>query len=226
VRHQVSNLRHEHAVPRKLILERLMVGEPLAQAELMALLDRLCLGVVLTREEDAALNAHFRSSMPPHWDIGDPAADAFARYRHPSVGLFPRLHPPRGLKSLPREESPPKKAAPGLVLGSPRQRATTLANSKVDCFNPEATLQVIADLQGRFRLRNEHFRLLHHGIQPSLGGHVTYCRKKAGEGGRFTVRTNVDVCKRLRLCLEQLDQGASWNQAISRALAALPLPGR
>jgi hypothetical protein len=95
VRHPTSNLRHEHAVPRKLILERLLAGAPLAQEQLLGLLERLCLGVVLTKDEDAALNAHFQRAMPPAWDIGDPAADPFARYRHPDVALFPRLHPPR-----------------------------------------------------------------------------------------------------------------------------------
>jgi hypothetical protein len=217
VRHQMSNLRHEHAVPRKLILERLMVSEPLAQAELLALLEHFCLGVVLTRE-DAALNSRFQRSMPPSWDITDQAADAFARYRHPSVGLFPRLHPPRGRECSPREDAPPKQVAPLLALASPRQAVTALAGA--DPFATSTTVDVISDLQRRFRLGNEQFRRLHHGARPSLAGHVAYCRERT----RFTTHTNADVCSRLQACLAQLDQGASWDQAIAAALARFPLP--
>jgi hypothetical protein len=220
VRHQASNLRHEHAVPRKLILERLMVGEPLAQAELLALLERLCLGVVLTREEDAQLNAQFQRSMPPAWDITDPAADVFARYRHPSVGLFPRLHPPRGRQSSQPGDSMPRKAGPRLVPLHPRQGAPASSGSGGDPIDTSTTLEVISELQRRFALRNEHFRLLHHGKRPSLANHVAYCRERT----RFTTHTNADVFSRLQVCLAQLDQGASWDQAIAAALARFPLP--
>lgn len=61
----------------------------------MAVLEQHCRAVILTNEEDKKLNKLFRNSMPSPWDINDPSADPFARYKHPGVGLYDLLHPPQ-----------------------------------------------------------------------------------------------------------------------------------
>ena len=87
--------RHEHAVPKRLIQDRLLRSPGIDANEVMAVLEQHCRAVILTNEEDKKLNKYFRNSMPSPWDIDDPGAEPFARYRHPSVGLFGKLHPPR-----------------------------------------------------------------------------------------------------------------------------------
>ena len=81
-RKNVKDLRHEHIVPKKVLLEMLFdLASPSASA-VRALLDQFCVGIVVTKAEDMQLNhAGLRSRMPDDWDEQDP----WARYR--AVGL-------------------------------------------------------------------------------------------------------------------------------------------
>ena len=57
------NLRHEHVVPKKVVIDLLMQLNSPTPETVRALCDRFLIGVVVTLEEDAAL-ARFRDSMP------------------------------------------------------------------------------------------------------------------------------------------------------------------
>lgn len=92
---RAKDLRHEHAVPKDVILERLLGDPPLGADGIMALLEAKCFAVILTKAENDRLNGLFKNSMPEPWHIDDPDADPFARYKHESVGLYAKLHPPR-----------------------------------------------------------------------------------------------------------------------------------
>jgi hypothetical protein len=78
---QRTDLRHEHSVPRRLLITMLLEMSAPTEAAVRCILD-LCVGVVVTVEEDRALNAvGMRSRMPEGWD----GRDVFARYR--AVGI-------------------------------------------------------------------------------------------------------------------------------------------
>ena len=80
-----TDLRHEHAVPKSLIQDRLLRSPGIDAKEVMAVLEQHCRAVILTNEEDKKLNKFFRNSMPSPWDIDDPNADPFARYKHQAL---------------------------------------------------------------------------------------------------------------------------------------------
>ncbi len=79
-----TDLRHEHAVPRRYLIERLMnLGQP-TLSEVSAMLSELCVGVVVTRAEDARLTSTgLRKRMPEDWD----GKDVLDRYR--AAGIIP-----------------------------------------------------------------------------------------------------------------------------------------
>lgn len=73
-----KQLRHEHLVPRKVLIRR-MHGLVNPDVETVyAFLDSMCVGVVVTVEEDRRLSqAGLRSKMPDEWD----GVDAWARHK-------------------------------------------------------------------------------------------------------------------------------------------------
>lgn len=73
-----SGLRHEHVIPRA-ELARLLDAQlvrAVSAADLAVWLDRMCIGCVLTEEEDDRLGGPLTSRMPDGWDGGD----SWARY--------------------------------------------------------------------------------------------------------------------------------------------------
>lgn len=82
-------LRHEHAVPRRVLArEALKCASP---DEIEVLFAKHCVAVLVTLEEDGLLN-QFRSEMPEGWARG---GDSFARYSHERVNL--PVRPPKGI---------------------------------------------------------------------------------------------------------------------------------
>jgi hypothetical protein len=80
---QRTDLRHEHSVPRRVLIG-LLLGEPAPSDEDVRRILDLCVGAVVTVEEDQALNAAgLRAKMPSEWD----GQDVFARYRAAGVEL-------------------------------------------------------------------------------------------------------------------------------------------
>jgi hypothetical protein len=81
-RRSPSKLIHEHLVPKKVIITLLREMSAPTSESVHALLERLCIGVVVTRVEDAALSAAgLRSRMPAEWD----GMDVWVRYK--AVGI-------------------------------------------------------------------------------------------------------------------------------------------
>ena len=77
-------LRHDHAVPRKLLLDWLLNLRSPTQDSIQALLDAYCKAAVIIKSEDALLNRlGLRSKMPSDWDGKDP----WARYKAAGIVL-------------------------------------------------------------------------------------------------------------------------------------------
>jgi acetyl-CoA acetyltransferase len=73
-----AGLRHEHAVPR-VVLARRIVDDDLSTEAIFELLDKFCVAVIVTAEEDRRLRP--RNEMPPDWSWGD----RYARYVHSNL---------------------------------------------------------------------------------------------------------------------------------------------
>ena len=73
-----KQLRHEHLVPRKVLIRRMHSLENPDVETVYAILDSMCVGVVVTVEEDRILSqAGLRSKMPDEWN----GVDAWARHK-------------------------------------------------------------------------------------------------------------------------------------------------
>jgi hypothetical protein len=70
-------LRHEHAVPRMFITDRI-IKRDLSAGDIFHLLRRLCVAVIVTKEEDRKLRPKNKMPLGWSWDDGDP----YARYVH------------------------------------------------------------------------------------------------------------------------------------------------
>ena len=84
-----KDLRHEHLVPRKVLVAMLMeVVEPTPE-KVRELLDQFCIGVVVTKAEDELLSKGLRSRMPREFD--DPQhedyRDPWLRYRRCGIAV-------------------------------------------------------------------------------------------------------------------------------------------
>ncbi len=78
-----SKLRHEHVVPKRIVIEMLL-GLPDATADqVMQICERYLIGVVITPEEDRVLSKRFRQSMPAEFvQAGHPEFDdVWLRYK-------------------------------------------------------------------------------------------------------------------------------------------------
>lgn len=86
---QRRELRHEHVVPKKVMINHLLEGKTWNAAGIKNYFEAFCIGVVVTREEDLKLNKMgLRSKMPSNWDGQDP----WARYR--AAGLIDQIVQP------------------------------------------------------------------------------------------------------------------------------------
>lgn len=66
--HGKKGLRHEHAVPRKLLVNILFRMVDPREHDVFELFDRLAIGVVVTIEEQKQLDAQYKTTMPPEFD--------------------------------------------------------------------------------------------------------------------------------------------------------------
>jgi hypothetical protein len=116
---------HEHLVPKRVIIDLLMsIRNPTAGA-IRDLLDRFCVGVVVSQEEDRKLNScRLRSTMPQGWTVND---DPWAR------------HIRAGIKSKQMASAPQAvRKARGMTSGSIRGRIEPSA------LQPQGASQSIA----------------------------------------------------------------------------------
>ncbi len=74
-------LRHDHAVPKKILIEHLtkLIGKATSNS-VCEILERLCIGVVITKDEDELLTRQgLRSKLP------DGKLDPWSRYRRAGI---------------------------------------------------------------------------------------------------------------------------------------------
>lgn len=86
----LKELRHEHVVPKKVVIDMLFKLSQLTAGSVKEICERLLIGVVLTKVEDEILNVEFGSSMPPEFfDEASPGFnDVWLRYRrHPEIEI-------------------------------------------------------------------------------------------------------------------------------------------
>lgn len=62
-----TKLRHEHAVPKSVIIAMLVEIDSPTHDQVRDICERLLIGVVVTREEDNLLNREFKKTMPPEF---------------------------------------------------------------------------------------------------------------------------------------------------------------
>ena len=79
-----EGLVHEHVVPRKIIRAKLFALRKPNIASVKRILNSLCIGVVVTKEEDDRLRQlKLHASMPDDWDH----KDIWARYRKAGISV-------------------------------------------------------------------------------------------------------------------------------------------
>lgn len=84
VRGQPEMLIHEHLMPKKLVIERLLRLASPTPSSVQQLMESYCKGVVITRDEDTRLNKlGLRSKMPKDWN----EKDVWARYTAAQIVL-------------------------------------------------------------------------------------------------------------------------------------------
>lgn len=71
--------RHEHAVPKKVVIDILLKLERPEEALLYQVCDAFLIGIVVTVEEDKLPNSRFQSTMPP--EFGSAGLDPLLRYK-------------------------------------------------------------------------------------------------------------------------------------------------
>jgi hypothetical protein len=83
-------LRHEHVVPKIIVIQRLLDLQEPTEDQVRNICEKFLIGVVVTRDEDAILNARFRSRMPT--EFMDSASchfdDPWLRYWKCDIDLF------------------------------------------------------------------------------------------------------------------------------------------
>jgi hypothetical protein len=85
----VKGLRHEHAIPKKVVLGALLNLHNPTKAN-VALWFKLLVAVVVTVEEDRLLNSRFKSSVPPEfYDSASPSGlDMLLRYKECGIEVL------------------------------------------------------------------------------------------------------------------------------------------
>ena len=84
-----AKFRHEHAVPKSLVIE-LLFAQPSPTVETVReICERLLIGVVVTQAEDDVLNAEYGRTMPPEFfDPGSPGyRDPWLRYKRYNIDV-------------------------------------------------------------------------------------------------------------------------------------------
>lgn len=104
-----NGLRHEHVVPKKVVIDMLLNLEKPTPELVRAILDKYLIGVVVTKEEDVRLNAEFSKTMPEQFGVEKSKSfqDPWLRYRN--CGIKVRLMPQQTealLKHLPSLSTP------------------------------------------------------------------------------------------------------------------------
>ncbi len=83
-----KRLVHEHAVPKKILIDMLMQHPSPTADSVRQLLQNYCKAAVITKAEDAVLNRlGLRSKMPSDWDRKDP----WARYKAAGIVLCSKV---------------------------------------------------------------------------------------------------------------------------------------
>ena len=83
----IKNLRYDHPIPLKIIIEKLYSLEKINEASVLKVLDKYLKdgGILITKEEDKILNEKgLQSSMPNDWD----GIDTLARYKKAEIKLL------------------------------------------------------------------------------------------------------------------------------------------
>jgi len=76
-----SGLRHEHAVPKTVLLKHLLTLEDATPSLVGKTLERFCFAIIVSRSEDDLLNERgYRETMPPDWSFAAADCDPLARY--------------------------------------------------------------------------------------------------------------------------------------------------
>jgi len=80
------DLIHDHAIPRKLIREEIFKHDENANTQTIRdILEKNCIGVVITKDEDLILNGRkLRSAMP----LGKTINDTWSRYTDSNIRIF------------------------------------------------------------------------------------------------------------------------------------------
>ena len=125
-----AGLRHEHAVPRQFLADRIIELDPDPQG-ILGLLEKWCKAVVVTEEEERRVLP--KSGMPDgwSWETGSPYAP---RYEHSGVEI---LWPDRGTAS-------PRSARPRPFVGAPSQFPRAIGKPR----GPRRVAQLTTDHQG------------------------------------------------------------------------------
>jgi len=110
----------------------------------------------------------------------------------------------------------PTGSAPVMVNKPP----AALHEAEIDFTNPRSTLPILDELQQRHHMRNEQFQQLHHHNYANMIRHRHYCEdpKRTFQPGG----TNEATAKRLFVCLQELNAGATWDAAIAGAVKRHP----
>ena len=74
-KHGINGLRHEHAVPRQQLADKI-ISEKMTDTQIVNFLNKFCVAVIVTKDEDSLLRP--RNEMPDAW-IWD-KKDIFRRY--------------------------------------------------------------------------------------------------------------------------------------------------
>lgn len=81
-----EGLIHEHLIPRKIVRSKLFGLKSPTPEAVYRILQRWCVGVVVTKEEDRRLNdLKLGSSMPKSWN----GKNKRARYQHAGIDIAP-----------------------------------------------------------------------------------------------------------------------------------------
>ena len=70
-----ARLKHEHVVPRKVVVNMLFTLDQVTPGRVRGILDMFLIGAVVTPEEDAVLSTNYRAEMPE--EFHDPAHPSY-----------------------------------------------------------------------------------------------------------------------------------------------------
>ncbi|MFC6875890.1 hypothetical protein ACFQZF_06105 [Flavobacterium myungsuense] len=85
--HRTKGLRHEHAVPRKLIIKLLEESDKSKEA-IFSILDNLVHAVIVTKEEATLLDKKWKSTMPVGIEITNDINMVFSRYIAMNIKVY------------------------------------------------------------------------------------------------------------------------------------------